>query len=300
MLEALSAQNGPVGLDQINGDAASHRYHYDNQSDNRSSSLSELVDGLDDQDQPTPLADIASVDEENDSEAETERLERTPRKLVRTATNTTIASESIVERTPSKLSHALLFDQEDTGPPSPLAMVEDIIAKDVAEGNTDMDSVSLKLAAVASSTESLLDIAGKKRKRASEESSEDELEAEEPARKRSDNGKDNSLNTEEVSNIDPSEQADLEEEEEDHLEEPAAPKAEQQLDLEETIVNVAEEAVNEMAAVARLPKTRKGRRKGRKPNDSAEEVAAHPEEGGEHAEGDHDEEDGGAMDEERK
>ncbi|KAF2498705.1 hypothetical protein BU16DRAFT_524788 [Lophium mytilinum] len=300
MLETLSAANLPVGLVQINGDAASGEDHFDDQSDNRSSSLSELADGLDDQDEPTPIADPASLYEENDSEAETERLERTPRKLVRTGTNTTIASETIVERTPSKLSNALLLDQDESGPPSPLAIVEDGIAKDIADGETDMNSVSLKLAeVVGSSTDSLADMAGKKRKRASDDSSDDELEAEEPARKRSDNGREDPLNAEQASNADHSDQADLEEEG-DTPEEPAVPTAAQQLDIEETIADVAEEAVNELAAVAKLPKTRKGgKRKGRKPaNDSAEELATNAEDGAEHVEGEHDEDDGGVMDEE--
>jgi len=67
------------------------------------------------------------------------------RKLLRTATETTMASDNIVERTPSKLANALLLDRDKSGPPSPLAMVVNTAAGEIADRDTDMNSVSQHL-----------------------------------------------------------------------------------------------------------------------------------------------------------
>ncbi|KAF2088137.1 hypothetical protein K490DRAFT_73112 [Saccharata proteae CBS 121410] len=60
--------------------------------DDRSSSLSDLGESLEDRDEAALRTQGSPGVEENDSEAETERLENTPRKLTRTATDLTIRS----------------------------------------------------------------------------------------------------------------------------------------------------------------------------------------------------------------
>ncbi|CAN9260775.1 unnamed protein product [Alternaria alternata] len=62
---------------------------------------------------------------EDDSEAETERLHNTPRKLARTATETSLLSESIYTRTPSKLTHSKTIEHDDSAPPTPTAIADD-------------------------------------------------------------------------------------------------------------------------------------------------------------------------------
>ncbi|OCK77611.1 hypothetical protein K432DRAFT_303785 [Lepidopterella palustris CBS 459.81] len=276
----------------------------EDQSDNRSSSLSELGDGLDEHDEPTPQAHTSLLLEENDSEAETERLENTPRKLLRTTTNTTMASDNLVEKTPSKLGNVFLLDTEESSPPTPLGIALDPTTGDIADRDTDMNSVSQQLSVVAGSDEgSLADIAGRKRKRSSSDSSSaDDLRSEEPARKRSSTAKSDAIMDNHVEMVDVSEQADLDQGA-DIVEGPITRSAEQELDIEETVADAAEEAVDELAAAAKLSKPRKGKRKGKKADDSGDnnsEPIANNEgfEGAEPAEVEHDEEDGPALDEE--
>lgn len=275
----------------------------ENQSDNRSSSLSELGDGLDDQDEPTPRAHTVTEAAENDSEAETERLDNTPRKLLRTSTNVSMLSETIGERTPSKLSNTILSHQDGSGPPSPLAMVEHTVLGNV-DADMDINSVSIM---VGSENESITATSPRKRKRSSPDGmSADELESDEPARKRSDTGKSDTISADQDHTTNHQEQADLEDEEEDDSNEKLIPRsAEEELDIEETAADVAEEAVGELAEVAKIPpKPRKSKRKGKKSDESTEgyngqiandegmEVDAN--------EGDNDDDEGSAHDEEGK
>jgi hypothetical protein len=111
-----------------------------NTFDTRSSSLSDLEDATEDR-----TADSASKapakanDDEFDSEAETERLEKTPRKP-NAAHNNNIGTQNGVEKTPSKLAQEVMLDgtneipmREDfaTGSPfslhpSPITPVADV------------------------------------------------------------------------------------------------------------------------------------------------------------------------------
>lgn len=295
-----------VGLDQFNSAIGADKDPFEDQSDNRSSSLSELGDGPDEQDEPTPQAHSSAVFDDNDSEAETERLENTPRKLLRMATETTMASDNIVERTPSKLANALLLDRDESGPPSPLAMVVYTAAGEIADRDTDMNSVSQHLSAAAGSEAgSLADSSGRKRKRSSPDAgSVDELRLEEPARKRSGTTRSETLNSNQMSMVDAAEQADMDEDG-DINDEPASRPTEQELDFEETAMEAAEEVVNDITVAATLTKSKRGKRKGKKveeSNDTNSDLVASAEgpESGEMAEGENDDEYGNALDEERK
>jgi hypothetical protein len=269
---------------------------FDDMADNRSSSLSELGDASDDQSEATPRATPAADLDQDDSEAETERLETTPRKLTRTATDTSLLSEPLYTRTPSKLIQSRTIEQDTSSPPTPSVVGEDATIDDMAEADNPLHSLSL----IAASEAASLELAGKKRKRTSDRSSpiEDDHE-DEPARKRSSTSK--TINGQAEGFVDSSEQADIDEELE-NAEERLSQLAQEELDLEERQANIAAETVSELATVAKHAKPRKGGRRGkRKAEDTTYAytetfVGADTHEG--EGEGEGDEEEGAALDEE--
>jgi len=267
---------------------------FDNHADDRSSSLSELGDAFDEQSELTPRPTTGVDLEDNDSEAETERLETTPRKLMRTATETSLASEHLYQRTPSKLVHSKTIDQNDSGPPSPSAHAED--------ARTTGKAAALHALSIAASEEAAnaIDFSGKKRKRPSEEATTVEEQAEEPARKRSGTSKTSTLNGGRGGMVDSSEQVDAEEELE-NAEERISQLAQEELELEERQADIAVEAVGEMATVAKHTKPRKGGRRGKRKIDDAShsgDVQASMDGPEGYVDGDNEEDDSGTMDEE--
>lgn len=283
MVEAPQVESAPGGFDDI--------------ADNGSSSLSELGDASDDQSEPTPRPTEALGMDDDDSEAETERLENTPRKLGRTATDTSL-SEALYTRTPSKLVHSKTIEQEESAPPTPSVITDDANPDDAIEAENPLHSLSL----VAASEAATLEYAGKKRKRTSAEGSPvDEPEEDGPARKRSGTAKLSAVNGSLAGVADISGQVDVDEELE-VAEDRLSQLAHEELELEERQANIAAETVNELATVAKLTKPRKGGRRGkRKAEDSNyafnEQLAgteAHDAEG----EDENDEEQSAALDEE--
>lgn len=280
MVEAPAIETAPMAFDDI--------------PDNGSSSLSELGDASDDQSEPTPRPATALDTHEDDSEAETERLESTPRKLGRTGTDTSLA-EALYTRTPSKLMHSKTVEEDDSAPPTP-SVITDV--DEPVEADNPLHSLSL----IAASEAASLEHAGQKRKRTSAEGSPvDEPEEEEPARKRSSTAKLSTTNGSLAGVADSSEQIDVDEELE-VAEDRLSQLAHEELDLEERQANIAAETVNELATVAKLTKPRKGGRRGkRKAEDSSyaftEQLAGAE---GPDAEGedDNDEEHSAALDEE--
>jgi hypothetical protein len=78
--------------------------------DARSSSLSDLEDATEDRTADSESkAPAKANDDEFGSEAETERLEKTPRKL-NAAHNNNIGAQNGVEKTPSKLAQEVVLD----------------------------------------------------------------------------------------------------------------------------------------------------------------------------------------------
>lgn len=268
---------------------------FDDMADTGSSSLSELGDASDDQSESTPRPTTALDMDEDDSEAETERLENTPRKLARTATDTSLVSEPLHARTPSKLVHSKLVDQDESAPTTPSAIIDDVVPEDHVEANNPLHSLSL----VAASEAASLEHAGKKRKRPSAEETSVGDQEDEPARKRSEIAKlPNGLSAGEPDGpgqVDP-------EEELDHAEERLSQLAHEEVDLEERQANIAAEAVGELTTVAKHTKPRKGGRRGKRKvedpgyayNEQFAGLEAHDGEG----EDDHDEEHNAALDEE--
>ena len=270
---------------------------FDGMADDRSSSLSELGDASDDQSELTPRPSNAAELDDLDSEAETERLEHTPRKLTRTATETSMASEHMYQRTPSKLVHSKTIDQPDSAPPTPSITTEDVSIEDAVSGNAALHALSL---AASSEAASLAEMAGKKRKRPSAEDSSPEEQALEPVRKRSSREKSAALHSDREVMVDSSAQVDVEEELE-NAEERISQLAQEEIELEERQADIAAEAVNEMATVAKHTKPRKGGRRGkRKVEDTAHLNEALASIEGPEGEGDGDNEDdsSGALDEE--
>ncbi|KAH7379213.1 Sds3-like-domain-containing protein [Phaeosphaeria sp. MPI-PUGE-AT-0046c] len=295
MLSALSAPSiamvQPSTMEVVAGD-------YEDIADNGSSSLSELGDASDDQSEPTPRPTTALDMDDEDSEAETERLENTPRKLARTATDTSLASEAMYTRTPSKLMHSRTVDQEESAPPTPSVITDDAMLEEAEDAENPLHSLSRIAASEAASFE----YGGKKRKRTSEVGSAiEEQEEDEPARKRSGTSKSPAANGLLSSATDSGEQVDADEELEG-AEERLSQLAHEELDLEERQANIATEIIGELATVAKHAKPRKGGRRGkRKAEDSNvafnEQFTGLDAQDGEGDE-DHDEEVSAALDEE--
>ncbi|KAF2636687.1 hypothetical protein P280DRAFT_409027 [Massarina eburnea CBS 473.64] len=236
-------------------------------ADDRSSSLSELGDASDVESESTPQPTTAA-DLNDESEAETERLEITPRKLTRAATDTSLATEQVYHRTPSKLVHSKTIDDDDSLPPTPSFVVTGNVPPEPSNGNAALHALSL-----ASEAASLAELAGKKRKRTNAETSVVE-EVDEPARKRSSFEKESALNGSREGVADKTEKADAAEEL-DHAEERISQLAREEMDLEERQADIAVEAVSEMATVAKHTKPRKGGRRGkRKVEETIEAVAS--------------------------
>lgn len=293
MLSALSAPSMAVAVPPVLEAAAGD---YDDIADNGSSSLSELGDASDDESEPTPRPTTALDMEDDDSEAETERLENTPRKLARTATDTSLTSDALHTRTPSKLMHSRTVDQDESAPPTPSVITDDVTLDEAADAENPLHSFSLIAASEAS-----LDYAGKKRKRTSEErSTVEEQDEDEPARKRSASAKAPMTNGLLSSAADSAEQIDADEELEG-AEERLSQLAQEEIDLEERQANLATEIVDELATVAKHAKPRKGGRRGKRKAEDSNHATDEQFTGLDAQEGeedDHDEELSAALDEE--
>lgn len=270
----------------------------DDHADNRSSSLSELGTASDMHSVATPRPLTATNSVDNDSEAETERLEHTPRKLTRTATDASITTEILYERTPSKLVHSTTVetvDEDVSAPASPTPAL--LRAVDTSSGNAALDTLSFLAASEANS----LELAGKKRKRSSADMEPVTESTDEPARKRSSTDKQMAPNGIDEEMTDIPEQMD-EEQRLDKSEERIAELAQEGAELEQRQADVATETIHEMATVAKLTKPRKGRGRGKR---KLEDNAATPEGGtpteaqGE-GDGDQEEEDSATLDEQGK
>ncbi|TKA63614.1 hypothetical protein B0A49_10433 [Cryomyces minteri] len=159
----------------------------DAQSDGRSSSLSDLEDGQYDGDGPVAAGAVGARVEDNDSEAETEKLERSPQKFSRVM-EAVMRSGNNLGRSPSKLSQHFTADEDLEEPGSPTAR----LGRSARVGSVDENSLkivkSLNSIAVQSVEEN--DASGlrsRKRKRPSPAGSSlsDDPDSQEPSRKRS-------------------------------------------------------------------------------------------------------------------
>lgn len=135
--------------------------------DTRSSSLSDLDDTHEDRTaESISKAQAKSNDDEFDSEAETERLEKTPRKA-NASHNNHIGTHNGVEKTPSRLAHEVVLDGTDEIPvratgspisliPSPITPVQEMADLGrPARSQRDSESPSRKRKRSISATSSL-------------------------------------------------------------------------------------------------------------------------------------------------
>lgn len=284
LAEARPLESAPNGFDDV--------------ADNGSSSLSELGDASDDQSEhPTPRPNTAGDMDEDDSEAETERLENTPRKLARTATDTSLLSEPIYTRTPSKLAHSRTIEREDSAPPTPPAIADDVTMGEAATAENPLHSLSL----IAASEAANLENGGNKRKRSSAEGSPMDEGEEVPARKRSVPLQNSALDGLADAAAGRQDQVDVDEELE-NAEEHLSALAQEELELEERQANIAAQTVTEMATVAKHTKPRKGGRRGKRKMEDPSYGYVDPFAGAEthegEGEGENEEEDGAVLDEE--
>jgi hypothetical protein len=130
--------------------------------DARSSSLSDLEDATEDRTvESVSKAPAKANDDEFDSEAETERLEKTPRKA--NAAHNNSGPQNGVEKTPSKLAHEVVLDENPSRKsspfslhPSPITPVAEIPDIDrPARNERDSQSPSRKRKRSVSATSSL-------------------------------------------------------------------------------------------------------------------------------------------------
>ncbi|KAK5013222.1 hypothetical protein LTR39_003754, partial [Cryomyces antarcticus] len=159
---------------------------HDAQSDGRSSSLSDLEDGPYDGDGPVAAGAVGAGIEDNDSEAETEKLEHSPQKFSRVM-EAVMRSGNNLGRSPSKLSQHFTADEDMEEPGSPTARLGRSARVGSVDDNNLKIAKSLNTIAVQSVEES--DASGlrsRKRKRSSPAGSSlgDDPDSQELSRKR--------------------------------------------------------------------------------------------------------------------
>jgi hypothetical protein len=308
MLSALSANDASSTHDPINGlvDPGSAE-------DSRSSSLSDLEDGGEDQ-EDTPTRSNTMNTYDNDSEAETERLQATPRKPDILGGEFT-DSPSKLGKSPSKLAQEVAMD-DDLTEGSPSADKASTVADDV-EVPPAVAALDILAGAVDGVTK-LPDVAGKKRKRSGSPSSSVADGSESPSKKRAASVK-STLN----GDVEPQEDGVALDPVEEDTKTPMDAGSDEAVDMkngdaeveveveveaeaeaEVEAEAVAEEVTEHVVSRAKAQKARKGKRKGKKVRDTdASETPNGPGEGGpaeaeEAAEPEHDEEDPAAAAEE--
>ncbi|KAI9819579.1 MAG: hypothetical protein M1827_007029 [Pycnora praestabilis] len=160
--------------------------------DNRSSSLSDIDDIPDVNDAVADHMKTHTACMENESEAETERLEHSPQNVRKNKNVVLVEEDASIDRTPSKVAQEMGLHKVEKG----LLAVPDVVEEDkglitdLSGSIGDVDPTSAATS-IDSPTEAFKitsppDLAGRKRKRKSQETPDvvDEVEAEEPARKR--------------------------------------------------------------------------------------------------------------------
>lgn len=221
--------------------------------DSRSSSLSDVDDAQDEQPMTSPDFSASKLDGEleDDSEAETERLEELTPKARR---GTLSDGKFSTEKTSSALARELQIDSDIEEEPSPLSRAHDAVADEVLD---PLDSL-------ASLATSIVEQPPLKRKRSSSEGSElsDVMDMDEPARKRSHSQREVDEEEEELDE-------DADEAAEDAVDDDGAVDGAVDEEPEAETDKVVAEADDDGVAPEDLPATRpakgrKGKRKGKK------------------------------------
>ncbi|KAK7540772.1 uncharacterized protein J3D65DRAFT_252851 [Phyllosticta citribraziliensis] len=276
--------------------------HYDNfLGDEGSSSLSEPEESVEGREDEIHRANEASPDaEENDSEAETERIDNTPRKLARTVTDVTNGSDGPAERTPSKLARGLSVDMHHSKPkPSAEQAAIHSEVGDDSDDDVVLPDASRDIEADADNG-SVGDGVERKRKRSSSALSSigDGLDTDQPAPKRHSSARPYETNGDQMEVDEPEVQQTVED---DTVHKEAEAQAEDEDSGEGAAARVAEPA-EEAPAASKKAKGKRGQRKGRKgrPTEKEDQTATPAEvEDEDGAEGEIDAEEAGMIEEER-
>ncbi|KAF2756753.1 hypothetical protein EJ05DRAFT_502246 [Pseudovirgaria hyperparasitica] len=227
----------------------------DIRSDADTSSLSDFAEGSEDHEDPVPFSSTASNVEENDSEAETERLENTPRKPL--ATGLYIAN---VGTNLSRLSTPTPMETRSP-PESPITPVEETKVPTLDDKGGDEHALGVQQSlATISEAAPMVDNSSRKRKRSTpEDQKRPATGSDEPAPKRSGSFRaDLNGNKSHIMNTFADVEVPDDTGEHEHTTRPTEdPEVELGEDTTETAEEVAETAT-------RLPRSRKGKRKGKK------------------------------------
>lgn len=284
----------------VEHDVASHGDIAD-AGDEGSSSLSEPEESIEDRDEAALREPVSPVADDNDSEAETERIESTPRKPARTVTDVTNGSDGPAGRSPSKLAKVVTAEQDNLSQ-SP--------ALPTRQRRTDSDPGDLSdedeaaLADVAHDAEADADDSAtgessdRKRKRSSSALSSiaDDLDNDQPVRKRHSPSRPFEVNGDPME-VDGEPEHAVEDSTE-HTFKEVVPLAE-----EEENEEAAQDTFNEAHPEPKKTKGKKGQRKGKKgkANEHDEHAATPLEAEDEEApEGELETEDTAVIEEERK
>ncbi|KAH7060610.1 hypothetical protein B0J12DRAFT_695971 [Macrophomina phaseolina] len=232
--------------------------------DEGSSSLSEPEESIEDRDEAELREPPSPAAEENDSEAETERIESTPRRPARTVTDATNGSEGLAGRSPSKLAKVVTAEQENLSQ-SPALPTRQRRAESEADELSEEDEEALaddKPDPEADAEDSAtVEGSDRKRKRSSSALSSiaDDLDNDQPVRKRPSPGRPYELNGDPME-VDGEMDDPTAEEEYGHPVEPT----EGPLADEEENEEAAHEAASGAAIGSKKAKGKKGQRKGKK------------------------------------
>lgn len=244
--------------------------------DDGSSSLSEPEESIEDRDEAELREHSSPAADENDSEAETERIDSTPRKPTRTATDVTNGTEGPAGRSPSKLAKVVTAEQENLSQ-SPALPTRQRRAESEADELSEEEEEPLagnKQDVEADAEDSATaDGSDRKRKRSSSALSSiaDDLDNDQPVRKRPSPSRPYELNGDPME-VDGEMDEPAAEDESDHAAETAeGPLAEEEEENEEA----AHEVANEAPTGYKKTKGKKGQRKGKKgkANENDEHVA---------------------------
>ncbi|KAK3072158.1 hypothetical protein LTS18_014692, partial [Coniosporium uncinatum] len=190
MITTITAQEVARQLGRPCGNDEKTLNHTIEQLDSRSSSLSDLDEGSDERDDFVGNGSGAGVTMDNESEAETERLENTPR-AVRKSGQMWSRPGDVVNRTPSKLAQEVEGDGNILDPESPSNRINTADATTLADDVGITNITRSKLWTQEPALDEEEDTTGKKRKRSSGDVSSlsefSDIEA--PAAKRSSSSK---------------------------------------------------------------------------------------------------------------
>lgn len=274
VLDIIPSDTVSVDIGSVNETKSGTKEPLDEEGDSRSSSLSELGDGSMDAEEPQAHTRALLDREDNDSEAETERLENTPRNLVRRIVNNVSLVESTPVSSPTKRGVPSVSEDDPSTANSPTDTSDDQLDDGDVNGGSHslLDPKSNITAADATGTET--EAVGKKRKRPSSDTSSTVGPDEEgPAKKRIETSRFDAEEDGEKAQDTNLDDADDETNEYAAEDAPLGHVDETAEDLDAAVDapgELVEDATEDTALHIRSSKSKKGKRKGKKVIDTIE------------------------------